>query len=96
MPRKDRIRFIVRRMCVKFTVEKAFVINAMEVQNLLTMKQGELLLHSTQVAQKEGQELHKIIILNGLTVIRKQTESTTAWKKKKGPEKIAPAIKVVQ
>lgn len=64
-------------MCVKFTVEKAFVINAVEVQNLLTMKQGELLLHST-VAQKEGQELHKLIILNGLTVIRKQTENTTA------------------
>lgn len=44
-------------MCVTFTVEKAFVIDAVEVQSIdkevRFFTQGELLLHST-VAQKEG------------------------------------------
>ena len=32
--------YCIHRMCVKFTVEKAFVINTVEVQTLLTKQQG--------------------------------------------------------
>lgn len=66
-------------MRIKFTVGKAFVINAEEVQDLLTKKQGSWpKVNCCSVVQKEGQEQHKIIILNWLAVIRqKKTQQNT-------------------
>lgn len=58
---------------MKFTVGKAFVINAEEVQDLLTKKQGSWpKVNCCSAVQKERQEQHKIIILNWLAVIRQK------------------------
>lgn len=81
---------------MKLAVEKDFVISAEEVQDLLTNKQGSWpKVKCCSVAQKEGQEQHKIIILNWLTVTRKKKsqQNTITPREKKKNKKTRPKTK---